>query len=194
MFRSGAMYLSSVDSFLQGIKPSCYENRTKLDAVKLDELSVYPYYDDNEEFRLYFRDEALKQRFMTAIKGLDRNNSQYIKVFGDVLGYPPKATEFFADYQTKRQVDVTTASIYFQNVRVNMLYCGVQFMGHVEDVGENALWMWERYRHNSPMRFKLMQADDDPLQITVNYRDYDALKRRVNECMEFLNYKPIVHT
>jgi hypothetical protein len=188
------MYLSSVDSFLQGIKPSCYENRTKLDAVKLDELSVYPYYEDNEEFTLYFRDEALKRFFMNSIHGLNRTSAKYIKAFGDVLGFPPKATEFFADYQAKRQADVTTAFTYFQNVRVNMLYCGVQFMGHVEDVGENTLWMWERYRHDSPMRFKLIQADNDPLQINVNYRDYDVLKRGVNECIEFHNYKPIVHT
>jgi hypothetical protein len=187
------MYLSSLDSFLKGIKPSCYENRTKLDAVKLDKLSVYPYYDCNEEFTLYFQNEALKRRFLVNTNGKNRKNPDYIRIFGNILGYPPKATEFFADYQAKRKVDVEAASAYFQSVRVNMLYCGVQFMSHVKDVEENAFWLWERYRHNSPMRFKLLQSVGDPTQIVIPFRDYDELKRGVNECFEY-HHKPIVYT
>lgn len=185
------MYLSSIDSFLNGYKPSCYENRTKLNAVKRDDLQAYPHYNDNDEFTIYFHNETLKQRFLNAIHGLERTSAEYIKVFGDVLGYPPRATAFYSDYIARRQTDVTAASNYFQSVRVNMLYCGVQFMAHVEDVEENALWLWDRYQYTKPMRFKLFSSGADHVQLVINYRDHDGLKRGVDECMSFLNYQPI---
>lgn len=182
------MYLSSVDSFLQGLKPSCYENRTKLAASKLDELSFYPQYDDNDEF--IFRDEGLKQQFLNGVAGKDRTSAEYIKLFGDVLGYPPKATAFFADYQMKRKEDVKRTSNYFQSVRVNMLYGGVSFMGHVEDLSENAIWLWKRYQHDSKLRLKVFYKEE-LVQFMIGYRDYEELKRGAEECAQFLHYKPV---
>jgi hypothetical protein len=184
------LYLSSVDSFLLGLKPSCYENRMKLTAAQVDELRVYPQYDDNDEFTLYFCDEGLKQQFLNSIAGKDRTSSEYIKLFGDVLGYPPKATAFFANYQVKRKQDVKEASRYFQCVRVNMLYGGVPFMSHVENIEENTLWLWERYRHNSPLRLKVFH-EEVPVQIVVHYRDFDELKYGAKQCAQFLHFKPV---
>lgn len=75
-----------------------------------------------------------------------------------------------------------------------MLYCGVQFMSNVDDVEENALWLWNRYDYDydSSMRFKLMQLDRDPIQIIVPFRNFDQLKRGVKYCFEF--HHKLIHT
>jgi hypothetical protein len=180
------MYLTGVASFLQGYKPSCYENIANLSAEKKDKLLQYPWFLESPEFTLFFQTELLKETFLKRTKGLDGTSPHYVKMLGDTLGYPPKATAFCADYYARRQVDATQASAYFQAVKVNMLYCGVQFMSHVDALEENSYWLWDRYQYESPMRLKLFLSDSKLIQLAVPYLDHKQLQYAINECVKEL--------
>jgi hypothetical protein len=72
---------------------------------------------------------------------------------------------------------------------------GIMCVGHIDNLEENAKWLWERYPSGKPMFIKAVQkSDDDLITFSVNNRDVSVLHEAKHKVKEILLHNEQVIT
>ncbi|WP_044640537.1 hypothetical protein [Risungbinella massiliensis] len=177
------------ESFLQGIKPACFEVITWLKPEVLGQLEKYPYHYRNENEAIFFQNEAMKYTFIQETEGLSIKNPLYQKILGNTLGFPPKAVDFYSHYYGWQLTDREEAERYFFTHKVGFRHMGVMCEGHIEDIEENAKWLWARYPSDIPLVIKAIQKpDNDLLTFPVDNGDFSGLQEAKQKVQAVLDH------
>lgn len=138
-----------VDAFLLGMKPAYYGNKGCPTTMKhMDKLKDYPCVtegvdiSDNDYF-LFFQNDGLKQDFLDKFHDMKPRSPEFHELLGITIGYPPAAARFFARCQQNEQLYDYSLAIH---------YAGIRCVSHVDDLKENATWLWDRYIEEENMR------------------------------------------
>lgn len=138
-----------VDAFLLGMKPAYYGNKGCPTTMKhMDKLKSYPYVtediaiSDNDYF-LFFQNDELKSDFLDKVKNVTPRSPEFHELLGVTIGYPPAAARFFARCQRNENLYVFSLAIH---------YAGIRCISHVDDLKENAKWLWDRYTEQENMK------------------------------------------
>jgi hypothetical protein len=137
------MKMMPYHSFLMGYKPACFENLDRLDSEILEKLRRYPFHQIYDNTVIFFQNETLKDQFLQQTRNLSPKSPEFCRVLGLALGFPPKAVEFYVDYYRWQIHDRKNALTYFFSHKVGYRYIGIMFEGHIDDLFENAGWMWD---------------------------------------------------
>ncbi|PRZ12315.1 hypothetical protein CLV36_11581 [Laceyella sediminis] len=146
--------MRTVDAFLKGYKPAFLEiPHTKFTTEKLDLLlSKYPYVDEKaydllngNVFYLFFQNQSVYARFQTEIERISFTKGEIDRLLGDILGFPPKAIDFYIRMMTEKRNGNIDAFQRMKNRKIGMIYCGCSFGSDVNDFVENALWLLDKY-------------------------------------------------
>jgi hypothetical protein len=129
--------MGGYSAFLQGYKPSFLASHMyeKNKIVKLHAMGYPNVFIDHEYggSTIFFASSQLKNSYIAEMNGVEMNSREEILIIGKYLGYPPIASEFFADVRYKEELEAKRA---FFN------YYGINFVGNVEDSEEIADWLW----------------------------------------------------
>lgn len=176
-------------SFLAGIKPACFENLDRLTADIRNQLEKYPYHQNYENAAIFFQTESLKEQFLEQTEGLSLESPAYHKMLGLTLGFPPKAVEFYAQYYEMQLQDRPAANHYLFTHKVGYRYAGIMCQGHIDDLVENAEWLWNRYNINDEMVIKVIQKPDSELiTFPVRFKNIDDLLKAGEEVRHVLEH------
>lgn len=183
------MQMMPYQSFLSGIKPACFENLDLLDPEIQAQLKRYPFHQNYENAAIFFQNEALKEQFLQQTEGLSLDSPTYHKVLGLTLGFPPKAVEFYANYYEWQLRDRTSAVHHYFTHKVGYRYAGVMCEGHIDDLVENAEWLWNRYGLAQDMMIKVIQKpNDDLITFPVKYRSMQDLLYAGDQVKQILHH------
>jgi hypothetical protein len=178
------MELMPAESFLAGIKPSCYENLTRVPPDVLRKLEKFPRFSVFPGYDMFFRDRQLRDKFVKAVEAIPRKSPDFHRVLGLALGYPPKAVEFYV-----KRVSGELSREEFYEQRVGFYHAGIWCTGHKRDIVVNMRWLWERYPYNDRSRITTYYNNDRQLH-PVQYGDYETL----HNIAEALNKTPTATT
>jgi hypothetical protein len=151
------------EAFLKGLKPALYRTPNQGLMKLFPSLEKYPYLKDHTGRYLFFQTEEKKQEYLDALQRVEPGSPEYHQMFGHLLGYPPKAVDFFVRKCTDRSL---------ADVSIGLAYAGIRCVGDVRELVENAFWLWDTYQWDEDMR--LMVGSE---LMYVPYRDMDQLKR-----------------
>jgi hypothetical protein len=150
------------EAFLKGIKPALY----RADNQGLQELfpilKEYPHLKDHTGRFLFFQSKEKKQEYVDNLRQIDINSPEYHKMLGLLLGYPPKAVDFYVRKCTDRSL---------AEVSIGLGYSGVRCVCDVRELIENTIWLWDTYQLDEELR--LMVEGEF---IYVSYRNMEELK------------------
>jgi hypothetical protein len=108
---------------------------------------------------------------------------------GLTLGFPPKAVEFYVTYYEWQLHDRSAAVAYYFSHKVGYRYAGVMCEGHIDDLIENAEWLWNRYGLVQDMAIKVIQKPKDELiEFSVGYRNVDDLLYAEDQVKKVLDH------
>lgn len=144
--------MHDVDAFLSGMKPAHYGNKGCSTTMKhIDKLRNYPYVTDGiniseDDYFLFFQNEELKQDFVKQLAHVESRSPQFHQLLGNALGYPPLATQFYATCQENKQN---------YDYSIGLMYGGVRCVSHVDDLIDNATWLWDRYTDDKDLRIQI---------------------------------------
>jgi hypothetical protein len=151
------------EAFLKGIKPALYRAYNQGLAELFPILKEYPHLKDHTGRYLFFQTEEKKQEYVDRIQQIDLNSPEYHKMLGLLLGYPPKAVDFYVRKCTDRSLS---------EVSIGLGYSGVRCVSDVRELIENTIWLWDTYQLDEEMR--LMVEGEF---IYVSYRQMEELKK-----------------
>lgn len=99
------------------------------------------------EATLFFASPELRDQFLSDMDGVKLYTPQYYIAVGKALGYPPIASEFFAEYVKDLE--------RLEKYAVGFDYAGRHFAGHIKDVEQIARWLWKNVPVPSePVRYE----------------------------------------
>jgi hypothetical protein len=146
----GVINMVDIDAFLLGMKPAYYGNTGSPTMVNnMDKLEHYPCITDGidifdgQDFFLFFQDEQLKNDFLNKVNQVPPRSPAFHELLGKALGYPPLAARFYAQCTDNE-------SLY--DFSLSIRYAGVRCISHVDELIENATWLWDRYTENEDMK------------------------------------------
>lgn len=139
-----------VDAFLLGMKPALYGNTgSPTMMTNIEKLMKYPHITkgidifDGEDFFLFFQNEDLKNRFLQNVDQVMPRTPMFHELLGNTLGYPPLAAGFYASCMENEDMYVHSLSIR---------YAGIRCISHVDELIQNAVWLWDRYTEKEDMK------------------------------------------
>lgn len=133
--------------FLLGIKKVILSSAqwSKFDLLKRNypciDKTLFPALPSGEEGEehLFFYDEELKEEiYLKYIKGNEHikpYTEEYHRLLGTILGFPPKAVDFFSSGEHEKQ----------PHKKVFLQFCGVQCVASIDNLVEDVEWLWEKY-------------------------------------------------
>ncbi|MBA4493378.1 hypothetical protein ACFO25_13060 [Paenactinomyces guangxiensis] len=182
------MGMNSWQSFLKGFKPACYENLNFLTSETLAKLHMYPSVDAETGFKVFFQTDDQKKQFLWKIQQNAPGSIRYERVLGEILGFPPKAVEYYTDHLERQEKDPEKETVRFRQEKVGISYCGVSFSSHISTLYENVIWLWERYKQPFQANIKATEYPSDELHMFgVDYLDYEGLQEADQQAKEILN-------
>jgi hypothetical protein len=144
--------MHDVDAFLSGMKPAFYGNTGSPTCMEnIYKLQQYPCITkgidifDGPEFFLFFQTEKMKAEFENQVQNIPPRSPAFHRLLGITLGYPPKAAAFYAACQENEQ---------YYDYSIGIMYGGVRCVSHVDDLIENASWLWNRYTDDIDLRIQ----------------------------------------
>jgi hypothetical protein len=146
--------LKTVDAFLKGYKPAFLEiPDTERTTAHLDLLlSNYPYVDETEHdllnsnrFYLFFQDKSIYAQFQKEIKRIAFTKAEIDRLLGVILGFPPKAIDFYVRMMTEKRNGNLEAFQRMKNRKISMIYCGCSFGSDINDFETNVRWLLDKY-------------------------------------------------
>ncbi|WP_044640479.1 hypothetical protein [Risungbinella massiliensis] len=166
---------TSIEGFLKGIKPACYESIERISDEHLQELQSYPHLDNGREV-IYFQSADLLQTFEGKVKYLEKGSPDWVAVLGETLGYPPKAVQYYTEHWKRHLVDQEAERIYHQNHHIGMKYAGIQSASHIQDLIENVHWFWNTYQYPISLWVMVYYAKEDiGADFRIRYRNEQEL-------------------
>lgn len=135
--------ITDIKAFLSGHKPAfLYNQKEKPWFYEEDEvqaLKKYPLVQVDVELAqnqtLYFQCEQERRDFIQRTQDLIMNSPSWLRELGLVLGYPPKAVDFYVALKQDPALESQAVGIHFN---------GIGCTGNI-DIIENVCWLWERY-------------------------------------------------
>jgi hypothetical protein len=170
------MAISGINAFRLGIKPTflCTTLQERFMQKHFANLSDYPYTtveilpEDQHQCFLFFQKEEMKQEFLHKTFGLEKDHPELHKQIGLVLGYPPRAVEFFY----KNKLDK------LDREGISLSYVGGSCIMDIDDLIENAIWYWNQYQfHDEMLVGYAAPIDGYYKRISIPYLDHQQLKR-----------------
>lgn len=132
--------MNSFTAFLKGLKPAymathMYEQR-EIERLKNMGYAYAFVEHDYGGSTIFFANKELRDRYISSIAKLEQNSKEEIYFTGTVLGYPPIACRFFADYMANEDYEE------WQHKKAGYMYYGIEFVGNVDDHGVISQWLW----------------------------------------------------
>jgi hypothetical protein len=159
------------ESFLAGIKPSCYECISQVPPDVLKKLEKFPRFSVHPGYDIFFRDERARDGFTKAAENLSRDSAEFHRLLGLALGFPPRAVDFYV-----KSISGELNREQFYEQKVGLYHAGVWCAGHKRDLVENMGWLWERYPYHDQSRVATYH-NNDRQAYPVQYGDYETLHR-----------------
>jgi hypothetical protein len=97
----------------------------------------------NDNYFLFFQNNKLKSDFLSKFKNIQPRSPEFHELLGVTLGYPPAAARFFAACKSHPSMTAYRIAIH---------YAGIRCVSHVDDLTENAKWLWDHYTEAEDMR------------------------------------------
>ncbi|MCH5584212.1 hypothetical protein MK805_04420 [Shimazuella sp. AN120528] len=165
--------MKDLEFFLKGYKPSYYNTELDEEFTKhLPELmKSYPYIDkgielmDDVQYYLFFQNDDLKMEFEDKMKGVLVRSPEFHEILGNALGYPPKAVRFYG--QAQRDTSL-------KKKKVGLHYASISCSSSIDDIVENAFWLWNTYFFEDSQQ-KSLKVRIDTKMHKVSYRDKETL-------------------
>jgi len=193
--------MKTVDAFLKGYKPAFLEvPDTEFTTEKLDLLlSNYPYVDEKaydllsgKKFYLFFQDEGVHARFQAEMERTTFTEVENDYVLGIILGFPPKAVDFYVRMQTENRNGNVEAYQQMKSRKIGMIYCGCCFSLDVNDFQENALWLLEKYPYQEAKEDGMFVRIGLEPRMPVPIDDYRQLAEFHEYIMQQRSVVPVV--
>lgn len=159
------------ESFLAGIKPSSYECLAQLPPDALKKLEKFPRFSVHPGYDIFFRDEPERDGFAKAVENLSRDSTEFHRLLGLALGFPPRAVDFYV-----KRISGELNREQFYEQKVGLYHAGVWCAGHKRDIVENMGWLWERYPYHDQSKVATYH-NNDRQAYPVQYGDYETLHR-----------------
>jgi hypothetical protein len=169
--------LRTVKAFLKGYKPAFLEiPGTEFTTKKLDLLlAKYPYVDEKQydvlngnRFYLFFQDEVILEQFQEKINSISFTKEEIDCVLGTILGFPPKAINFYVQMWKEKIRGNLKGFEQMQNRKIGIIYCGCCFVSDVTDFQENVLWLLEKYPYEeAKLDGMFIRIGDERIQVPI---------------------------
>lgn len=184
------MYCS--ESFLNGYKPAVLMNPNRDDEKDFIPLARYPFVENIQVFDLagqvlYFQNEQLKQDYLYQSKNTsDPHSPEFHRLLGLTLGFPPKAVDFYVS-------ELMSPNNYRED-RVGLDYCGISCISGLDDLLENAYFLWNRNKNQNEELEIWHKSTPESKSKTyeIRYQDYDQLLQVQKEIVRLLHTKKSV--
>ncbi|MBH8600896.1 hypothetical protein I8U21_05840 [Thermoactinomyces sp. CICC 23799] len=157
------------ESFLAGIKPSCYECLSRVSPDLLKKLEKFPRYSVHPGYDIFFRDEPAHDGFAKEVKNLSRDSEAFHRMLGLALGFPPRSVDFYV-----KRISGELNREQFYEQKVGLYHAGVWCAGHKRDIIENMNWLWKQYPYYDQSRVATYYNNDRQVY-PVEYGDDEAL-------------------
>ncbi|WP_028778198.1 hypothetical protein [Shimazuella kribbensis] len=133
----------SEQAFIMGMKPAVMTNdRYKMIHYLKDK---YPFFTlqkrPNCNEYIFFQDKSKKEHFLDQMdKKPNPQNPEHIRALGLILGFPPKAVDYFV-----RLHFATSDKPILASQNVGLYYCGIHCASSVDSLLDDVLWLWDKY-------------------------------------------------
>ncbi|MDQ0418153.1 IS4 transposase [Croceifilum oryzae] len=148
--------VSSYEAFLEGVKPSAYENLDMLSQSELiPALKKHPAWNECENFWMFFQSEGQKERFLSQY--LHSTDSEQHRLLGLELGYPPRAVDFYV--KILHETSHPTVGVH---------YHGYNFTSCIHDLEENIKWLWSTHKIVDSVEVRFNQESYQIRHLDIN--------------------------
>ncbi|SEM68603.1 hypothetical protein [Lihuaxuella thermophila] len=171
-----------VEAFLTGIKPSLllstahplFEKVLAYPSLEIDLIDDRPQY-------LFFHTEKERACFAKRVDPLSHRSPAFHRELGLVLGYPPKAVEFYVR-KKECQDQCNWHDLQLLKAKIAGLhYAGIGCNSNVDDLWDNAHWLWNTYRQDEILNIRV-----DAKLLPVKYRDENDLMKVIQQAKRTL--------
>ncbi|MFC7443499.1 hypothetical protein [Laceyella putida] len=163
--------MNEIISFKNGIKPSLLLEESQ---PGFDEMLSFPHVSihllEGARQCLFFPDEREKMNWMQRTASLSHTTPAFHKELGLVLGYPPKAVDFFVRRIQCQKEGHLEELERLKAKRVGLHYAGISCNGNVDDLIENVYWLWDTYEVDDVLHVRW-----DTTFLPVPYREKNVL-------------------
>lgn len=172
--------MRTADSFLKGYKPAFLEIPDREWTTKhLDFLLThYPYVDEKrydilegDQYYLFFQDELIQALFQKQMQQIS-TKEDLDRVLGNILGFPPKAVDFYARMMKEKRNGNENAYQQMKKRKIGMIYCGCSFASDVRDLKVNVKWLLEKYPYEEAKEEGIfVRVDGERLKVPFKHED-----------------------
>ncbi|MGX9706627.1 hypothetical protein [Laceyella tengchongensis] len=187
--------LLDYEVFLMGLKPAIYQSANNVTFQKTVHLYKHSpcvtegiHLHDEADFFLFFQTEQMKEDFLKKMATVKRLSPEFHELIGVTIGYPPLAAKYFAECRRLKEVEkrMDDYEELFKH-KVSFIYSGIRCNGHVNDLVENSVWLWERYYiEGEPFKIGIIEGD-----VMKHYEvkpfDFDELERVKQRKLELIS-------
>jgi hypothetical protein len=177
-------YLGTAERFfLFGIKKvvssspiwSKYEILKKqFPSVSHDEFPLL----EKDEY-LFFQTQELRDSIYNEILKpnchIKLQSPESARVFGTVLGYPPKAIEFFVSQPGEKKED--------EKKKIGIRYCGVECAASLDDLVDDVSWLWEQYPYPD---MDVLCVSYEREHVDFPYGDIEYVRRMQQKALNYI--------
>jgi hypothetical protein len=165
-------HMKELQAFQLGIKPTALFAEGQ---EQYKELLTYPHVPVNilsyRKQSLFFHTEKQKKEWINRTNRMDHTSLEFHKELGLVLGYPPLAVEFFIRRLKSKREGQNEEVDKMSKESIGLNYAGIVCNSCVDDLIENAKWLWDTYHQDLTLRVRF-----DTSYIPVEYRDTEGLR------------------
>lgn len=136
-------------------------------------INQFPYVDKElfpplEDDYIFFYDEYLKKQiynqYLKENIHIKKFSPEFNRIMGTILGYPPKAVDYYVDRMRNEKLTDDSIGLYF---------CGVECVSGIEDLAENVEWLWKKYPYPN---MDVLTACYKRQYIEFEYEDIAAIR------------------
>ncbi len=185
--------ISSYEAFLEGRKPATYVNLGIISRPELiSKLMKYPKINEFGDFWMFFRNDRMKSRYMKQMNGIKPGTPERQYILGITLGYPPKAVDFYTRYFEWQLREREVAKDWFFTHNVAMKYHGIMFVSHVDDLEENARWLWDTYQIDEEICIEAIKMPErENERFIVQFRNLSDITDVREKAKQVLKYNSL---
>lgn len=122
---------------------------------------------------IFFQNECLRKKaldqYIKVNKHCERFSPDFHYILGHILGFPPRAVDFFVQYQHDPRLE---------KYRIEMKYCGVECIGSICDLVDNATWLWKQYPFPD---LDTLTIDYNDKRVSIEYGDIQNAKELIKQ-------------
>ena len=176
--RDGTM--KAAYAFWKGYKPAFFEiPDSPFCTPQLPYLiENFPYIDekkcnlfDGKKFYIFFQEEESMLNFQRQMEAIQPQSPEFHKIFGLTLGFPPNAVDFYVKKITAKEDE----RLQLKRQQIGLRFCGISCAANINDLIEDALWLWDRYPYPEAIREGLSIRVHNE-RVSVPYKNFTRLR------------------